>query len=110
MRHLLIYVDASVVGGCEDEEFSEDSLRRCCVMKKTFDAVEWMRRRRTEIDAEDRGLSWEDKRRKTHDIVMRDPLLAPLYVPAKPHPDHPASNATRGVRSNANTESRPARD
>ncbi len=26
MRRLLIYVDASVVGGCEDEEFSEDSL------------------------------------------------------------------------------------
>ena len=49
-------------------------------MKKTFDAVEWMRRRRTEIDAEDRGLSWEDKRRKTHDIVLRDPLLAPLCV------------------------------
>ena len=49
-------------------------------MKKTFDAVEWMRRRRTEIDAEDRGLSWEDKRRKTHDVVMQDPLLAPLCV------------------------------
>jgi len=26
MRHLLIYVDASVVGGCEDKEFCEDSL------------------------------------------------------------------------------------
>ena len=49
-------------------------------MKKTFDAVEWMRRRRTEIDLEDYGLSWEDKRRKTHEIVMRDPLLAPLCV------------------------------
>ena len=27
MKRLLVYVDASVVGGCEDEEFSEDSLK-----------------------------------------------------------------------------------
>ncbi|HOZ45649.1 MAG TPA: hypothetical protein PLO37_08715 [Candidatus Hydrogenedentes bacterium] len=26
MKRLLIYVDASVVGGCEDREFSEGSL------------------------------------------------------------------------------------
>jgi len=79
-------------------------------MKKTFDAVEWMRRRRTEIDAEDRGLSWEDKRRKTHDIVMRDPLLAPLYVQTKPHPDHPASSTRRSLKATANTESLPSRE
>jgi len=49
-------------------------------MKKTFDAVQWMRRRREEIDEEDQGLSWEEKRRKTHEIVLRDPILAPLCV------------------------------
>ncbi len=26
MKKMLIYVDASVVGGCEDVEFAEDSL------------------------------------------------------------------------------------
>ena len=52
-------------------------------MKKTFDAVQWMRRRRTEIDEEDRGVSWEERRRKTREIVMRDPILAPLCTQAK---------------------------
>lgn len=48
------------------------------LMKKTFDAVQWMRQRRTEIDIEDRGLSWEEKRCKTHDIIIGDPILAAL--------------------------------
>ncbi len=26
MRKLLLYVDASVIGGCEDPEFADDSL------------------------------------------------------------------------------------
>ncbi len=43
--------------------------------KKTFDAVRWMRQRREQIDEEDRGLTWEQKRRKTHEIISRDPLL-----------------------------------
>ena len=47
-------------------------------MKKTFDAVQWMRRRRAEIDEEDQGLSWEEKQRKTREIVMRDPIMAQL--------------------------------
>ncbi|HPO16621.1 MAG TPA: hypothetical protein PLI09_24505 [Candidatus Hydrogenedentes bacterium] len=52
-------------------------------MKKTFDAVAWMRRRREEIDLEDQGLTWEDKRQKTHNIVLRDPLLAPFSSKGK---------------------------
>ena len=52
-------------------------------MKKTFDAVQWMRQRRAEIDEEDRGLSREEKRRKTREIVMRDPILAPLCIQTK---------------------------
>lgn len=47
-------------------------------MEKAFDAVQWMRKRRIEIDEEDRDLTWSEKRRKTHEIVMGDPLLALL--------------------------------
>lgn len=47
-------------------------------MAKAFDAVHWMRKRRAEIDEEDRGLTWAEKRHKTHEIVMSDPLLALL--------------------------------
>ncbi|MBM4330970.1 MAG: hypothetical protein FJ117_07040 [Deltaproteobacteria bacterium] len=43
-------------------------------MKKTFDAVAWMRRRRVEIDEEDQGLSWVEKRKKTRELIERDPL------------------------------------
>lgn len=45
-------------------------------MKKTFDAVQWMRQRRAQIDEEDRGLSWDEKRQKTRECVLRDPILA----------------------------------
>ena len=43
-------------------------------MKKSFDAVAWMRVRRAEIDAEDRSLSWEQKREKTRQLLETDPL------------------------------------
>ena len=43
-------------------------------MKKTFDAVAWMRKRRIEIDEEDKGLSWEEKREKTRRLLEQDPL------------------------------------
>lgn len=43
-------------------------------MKKTFDAVTWMRRRRAEIDDEDQGLSWEEKHEKTRRLLEKDPL------------------------------------
>ena len=43
-------------------------------MKKTFDAVAFMRKRREEIDREDAGLTWEQKREKTRRIVEKDPL------------------------------------
>lgn len=44
----------------------------------TFDAVAWMRRRRAEIDEEDEGLTWQGKRRKPHEILLRDPILAAM--------------------------------
>jgi hypothetical protein len=43
-------------------------------MKKGFDAVAWMRQRRAEIDREDEGLSWQEKREKTRRLLAHDPL------------------------------------
>ena len=43
-------------------------------MRKTFDCVEFMRKRREEIEAEDASLTWEERHDKTHAIVMADPL------------------------------------
>jgi len=47
-------------------------------MSKTFDAVAFMRRRREEIDREDEGLSWEERARKTRELLKDDPLW--LYL------------------------------
>ncbi len=47
-------------------------------MKKAFDAVSWMRQRRTQIDEEDATLTWAEKRQKTHEQVLRDPILSQL--------------------------------
>ena len=43
-------------------------------MKKSFDAVDWMRKRRTEIDKEDQKLSWEEKNEKTRKLLENDRL------------------------------------
>ncbi len=43
-------------------------------MKKTFDAVAWMRKRRIEIDEEDQGLSWGEKHKRTRELLEKDPL------------------------------------
>jgi hypothetical protein len=47
-------------------------------VKKTFDAVAWMRKRREEIDKEDEGLSWEEKHKKTQKLLEKDPLWQSL--------------------------------
>jgi hypothetical protein len=47
---------------------------------KTFDAVGFMRKRREEIDREDAGLSWAEKREKTRRIVAEDPLWQRLKM------------------------------
>ena len=47
-------------------------------MKKAFDAVSWMRQRRTQIDEEDATLTWVQKRDKTHEQVLQDPVLSRL--------------------------------
>lgn len=46
--------------------------------EKSFDAVAFMRSRREEIDQEDAGLSWTEKREKTRGIVEKDPLWRSL--------------------------------
>ena len=43
-------------------------------MSDRFDAVAFMRRRREEIDREDEGLTWEEKSRKTREMLQGDPL------------------------------------
>lgn len=56
--------------------------------KKTFDAVAWMRKRRAEIDLEDSGLTWEEKRRKTRDEIEAEPefrSLVKAHKAQKPH-------------------------
>jgi len=47
-------------------------------VKKTFDAVAWMRKRWEEIDKEDKGLSWEEKHEKTRKLLEKDPLWLSL--------------------------------
>ena len=47
-------------------------------MSKGFDAVAFMRSRREEIDREDEGLSWEERTRKTRELLSNDPLW--LYL------------------------------
>jgi hypothetical protein len=47
-------------------------------MSKDFDSVAFMRRRREEIDREDRDLSWEERSRKTRKLLQNDPLW--LYL------------------------------
>ncbi len=43
-------------------------------MRKDFDAVAFMRQRRAEIDQEDDGLTWEERRAKTRTILENEPL------------------------------------
>jgi hypothetical protein len=47
-------------------------------MTENFKAVEWMRQVRAQIDAEDAGLGWTDKHRKTLEILEKDPLWQKL--------------------------------
>jgi hypothetical protein len=65
-------------------------------MKKTFDAVAWMRKRRMEIDEEDQGLSWSEKHKKTRELLENDPLWQRL----KSRLIEPTSAAVGAVREN----------
>jgi hypothetical protein len=43
-------------------------------MKKKFDAVGWMRKRRIEIDRQTEGMSWEQRAREIRKSLQGDPL------------------------------------
>jgi hypothetical protein len=43
-------------------------------MKKSFDAVKFMRKRRKQADDEDSGLDWMARRRKIRKLLAGDPL------------------------------------
>jgi hypothetical protein len=43
-------------------------------MKKTFDAVGWMRKKRIEIDRDTEGLSWEERSQYIINALQGDPL------------------------------------
>ncbi len=47
-------------------------------MTERLKAVEWMRQVRTQIDAEDQGLGWGEKHRKTMEVLEKDPLWRKL--------------------------------
>ena len=63
-------------------------------MKKTFDAAAWMRKRRIEIDEEDKGLSWEEKREKTRRLLEKDPL----WLRLKGRLIEPAKFSVKGIQ------------
>jgi len=64
-------------------------------VKKTFDAVAWMRKRRIEIDEEDKGLSWEEKREKTRKLLEKDPL----WLRLKGRLIEPTKFSVKGIRA-----------
>lgn len=43
-------------------------------MNKPFDAVAWMRKRREEIEEQERGLTWEERSQRTLECIKDDPL------------------------------------
>ena len=67
-------------------------------MTKRFDAVAWMRKRRAEIDADDEGLTWQEKARKTVDLLHDDPLWRRLKRRVVAPPTSPAPRAAGGKR------------
>jgi len=67
-------------------------------MEKRFDAVAWMRKRRADIDKEDEGLTWEEKARKTADLLQNDPLWKRLKRRVVAPPTSPAPRAAGGKR------------
>lgn len=51
-------------------------------MTKPFDAVAWMRKRRTEIEQEEEGLSWQERFGRTTEALRGDPLWEQLTARA----------------------------
>jgi hypothetical protein len=67
-------------------------------MMKRFDAVEWMRKRREEIDEEDGGLTWEERRDKTLKLLHDDPLWKRIEKRVVRSPKKPANTPEESTR------------
>ena len=52
-------------------------------MKKTFDCVEMKSRIQRELQAEYEGLSLEDRNALMEKRILKNPVLAPLYLRSK---------------------------
>jgi hypothetical protein len=70
-------------------------------MKKTFDAVAWMRARREEIDREEEGLSWEERWKRTLETLKDDPLYRRLR-------DRATHSVSRGTPRNDSAGNHPS--
>jgi len=81
-----IYIDTSVIGGCEDEEFKNQSSRlplqldaeATDLMNKTekqFDAVEMMRSIRNKLSEQIEGMTLEEELAWLASQDLKDPLL-----------------------------------
>ena len=57
-----------------------------------------MRKRRAEIDTDDEGLTWQEKARKTVDLLHDDPLWRRLKRRVVAPPTSPAPRAAGGKR------------
>ena len=100
-----IYADASVVGGCEDDEFSEYSVRwksgrhgRCCQMSRTekkFDAGAMMRSIRERVSAQIDGMTLEEELAWLASQELKDPLLKRLRDRAAQQADAAADASRR---------------
>jgi hypothetical protein len=84
-----IYIDTSVIGGCEDEEFQAHSRRRA---DKKFDAVAMMREIRDELSAQINGMTLEEELKWLASQEIRDPFLRRLR-------DKAAQQAAAGERA-----------
>ena len=65
-------------------------------MNKGFDAVAWMRERRTAIDVQNEGLTWREQRDRTLEALEHDPVwtrLKKCVVP--PHAVRSGSRSSR---------------
>ena len=75
-----IFVDAPVVGGCEDDKFAEASTRHVRMRKgvKRFDSVAMMRSIRDKISLEIEGMTLEEELRWLQTQELEDPFLRRL--------------------------------
>jgi len=68
-------------------------------MTEGFNAVEWMRARREQIDSEDERLAWREKSSKTLELLENDPLWQRFESRLANRPDAAASASSPDPRA-----------